>query len=268
MTDVFDGDRLLQAVDVARAALIDDGQQPGAHLDAGVEGDWAVAHYFAADIPGYRGWQWCVVLSGAPGSDEITVSEVVLLPGEGSLLAPTWVPWIERVAAGDLGPGDVLAADPDDVRLVPNQIDTEDEFHLDPDDDDPEDIGQIAGELGLGRRRLLSPEGRDEAAQRWFDGDFGPASEMAQAAPYPCCTCGFYVPLGGALRPAFGACANEYAADGRVVAADYGCGAHSDVAPPKGGEGSPAYDAYDDGAVEIVEITPEPATVGADADGS
>ncbi|MCR5980634.1 DUF3027 domain-containing protein [Gordonia jinghuaiqii] len=254
MTQVSDGGRLLEAVDIARAALLDEGQQPGAHRRSVVEGEWAVAHYFDAELAGYRGWQWCVVLAGAPGTDEITLSEVVLLPGEGSLLAPPWVPWVERVVSGDLAPGDLLAAEPDDTRLVPNQIDTGDEFRFESDSPEPDDIGQIAGELGLGRKRLLSREGRADAAQRWYDGDFGPTSEMAQAAPYSCCTCGFYVPLAGALRAGFGACANEYAADGRVVSAEYGCGAHSDVQPPKG-DGSPAYDAYDDGAVEVVSIT-------------
>lgn len=254
VTEVSDGDRLLAAVDIARAALVDEGQQPGAHRRSVAEGEWAAAHYFDAELAGYRGWQWCVVLAGAPGSDEITLSEVVLLPGDGSLLAPPWVPWAERVASGDLAPGDLLAAEPDDVRLVPNQIDTGDEFRFDSESEDPDDIGQIVGELGLGRRRLLSPEGREQAAQRWYDGDFGPGSEMAQAAPHPCCTCGFYVPLSGALRAGFGACANEYAADGRVVSAEYGCGAHSDISPPKG-DGSPAYDAYDDGALEVVSTS-------------
>ena len=41
-------------------------------------------------------------------------------------------------------------------------------------------------------------------------------------------TCGFFLPLAGSLRMALGACGNAYApADGRVVTADYGCGAHS-----------------------------------------
>ncbi|MGV9711099.1 DUF3027 domain-containing protein [Gordonia sp. NPDC003424] len=264
MTLAFDGDRLLAAVDVARQALLDDGHTPGAHLDAAVEGDWAVTHYFEADLVGYRGWQWCVVLAGAPGSDHVTVSEVVLLPGNDSLLAPHWVPWAQRVAPGDLSPGDVLAADLDDPRLVPNQIDTSDEFRFDSDEEDPDDIGQIAGELGLGRRRLLSPEGRDEAAQRWHDGDFGPNADMAAAAAYSCATCGFYLPLAGALRAGFGVCANEYAADGHVVAAGYGCGAHSDMSAPTG-DGSPAYDAYDDGALEIISVV---AAAGAGTDES
>ncbi|NDK92415.1 DUF3027 domain-containing protein [Gordonia desulfuricans] len=255
VTGVVDGPRLLDAVDIARAALIEDGHRPGEHRHAVAEGEWAAAHYFDADLIGYRGWQWCVVVAGAPGSDEVTVSEVVLLPGDGALLSPSWVPWSKRVAPGDLSAGDVLAADPDDVRLVPNQIDTGDEFVADPDE-----IAQISGALGLGRKRLLSREGRDEAAQRWYDGDFGPGSEMAQAAQFPCCTCGFYIPLSGSLRAAFGACANEFSADAHVVSAEYGCGAHSDMVAPKG-EGTPAFDAFDDGVLEIVAVS---AGAGAD----
>lgn len=262
----MNGDRLLAAVDVARSALVEDGAEPGRHLDATSEGEWAAAHYFEADLPGYRGWQWCVVLAGAPGSDHITVSEIALLPGTDALLAPAWVPWSERIATGDLNAGDVLAAEPDDPRLVPGQIDTGDEFiqesETDPVGDsqtDPEDIAQALGEIGLGRRRLLSREGRDDAAQRWYDGEFGPTSEMAIAATYPCCSCGFYIPLSGALRGAFGACANEYSADGRVVSAEYGCGAHSDMRAPDGDK-SPIYDAFDDGALELVDIPAAPAT--------
>ncbi len=262
MTLAFDGDRLLAAATQARDALIADGQTPGTHVESTREGDWAAAHYFEADLPGYRGWQWCVVLAGSPGTEDITVSEIVLLPGDDALLSPSWIPWAERIASGDLGPGDVLAAPADDPRLVPNQIDTSDEFRLDSEDIDPDDVGQVVGELGLGRRRLLSPDGRLDAAERWYDGDFGPTSEMAQAAAFPCCSCGFYIPLSGAMRAAFGVCANEYSADGHVVSAEYGCGGHSDV-KVAGGEGSPAYDAYDDGAVEIVAREPAPA--GADA---
>ena len=237
---------LLDAVESARAALEADGEHPGDHRAAIPEGDWAVAHYFDSDIPGYQGWQWCVVVAGSPANDDVTISETALLPADGALLAPDWVPWSQRVESGDLTPGDVLAAEDDDPRLVPNQIDTGDEFLADDDD-----VAQVAGELGLGRRRVLSREGRDDAAQRWYDGDFGPESEMAQAAPFSCGTCGFYIPLSGALRAAFGACANELAADGRVVSAEYGCGAHSDVEPHRG-EGSPAYEAFDDGVLEIV----------------
>jgi hypothetical protein len=52
---------------------------------------------------------------------------------------------------------------------------------------------------------------------------------MAKAAPGHCRGCGFLQPLGGLLGQAFGLCANEFGADGRVVALGYGCGAHSSV---------------------------------------
>ena len=74
----------------------------------------------------------------------------------------------------------------------------------------------------------MSHEGRGDAFGRWSAGEFGPGSPMARQAPGPCATCGFYLPLAGSLRQMLGACGNAYApADGRVVTADYGCGAHS-----------------------------------------
>ena len=50
----------------------------------------------------------------------------------------------------------------------------------------------------------------------------------------------------------FGVCANEIAADGHVVDAEYGCGAHSDT-PASPGTGSPVCDPYDDDALDLVE---------------
>ena len=42
----------------------------------------------------------------------------MLLPGDGALVAPAWVPWKDRVAKGDLGPGDLVPVAADDLRLV------------------------------------------------------------------------------------------------------------------------------------------------------
>jgi hypothetical protein len=88
----------------------------------------------------------------------------------------------------------------------------------------------VANEVGLGRERVLSLEGRDDAAQRWYDGDRGPSSPIADAAPARCVSCGFLVRVAGPLGTLFGVCANgNVADDGRVVAFDHGCGGHSDV---------------------------------------
>ena len=56
----------------------------------------------------------------------------------------------------------------------------------------------------------------------------------------------------------FGVCANELSADGQVVDAEYGCGAHSDT-PAPAGSGSPLYDPFDDGVIEVVEPPAPPA---------
>ena len=65
-------------------------------------------------------------------------------------------------------------------------------------------------ELGLGRKRVLSAEGREAAAQRWYEGECGPHAEVAAKAPAPCSSCGFFLPMAGALRSFFGVCANEW----------------------------------------------------------
>lgn len=228
------------AVDLARAAAeaVAPAGTVGEPVARDVEGDRVVTHYFASLSPAYVGWRWAVTVARASRAKVPTVDEVVLLPGEGALLAPEWLPWQERVAPGDLGVGDLLPPEPDDPRLEPGYTGSD---ALDPQDDP---VGTAAlrpeqWELGLGRVQVLSAWGRDEAAERWHDGDFGPDASMAKAAPAACASCGFLLPVGGALGQQFGLCANEMSpADGRVVDLGYGCGAHSE-APVIEGTGIP-----------------------------
>ena len=99
---------------------------------------------------------------------------------------------------------------------------------------------QVARDLGLGRVRTLSPEGRELAAQRWYDGDGGPDSPLARSAPDSCSTCGFLMRVAGPLAETFGVCANGDANDdGRIVSFDHGCGAHSEVRLAKRHEPQP-----------------------------
>ena len=237
VTAVLDG-----AVEQARAAILEySGDTVGEYLGVGYDDANAATHRFLANLPGYCGWQWAVVVAAHPGAEQATISEVVLVPGPTALVAPGWVPWEERVRPGDLGPGDLLAPQRDDPRLVPGHAATGDPA-----------VDDIAVELGLGRRQVLSEWGRDDAAQRWHDGEYGPQSPMARSTRLVCRECGFYLPLAGALGGMFGVCANELSADGHVVDAEYGCGAHSDTAGPAG-SGSPLYDPYDDGVLELLE---------------
>lgn len=242
-------DRVLaEAVDLARRAAEEAAERPsevGSHREVVVEGDYLVSHLFECLSPGYRGWFWSVTLARAPRFRTPTVCETVLLPGPDAILAPEWVPWRERLQPGDLGPGDMLPAPADDPRLEPGYAATSDE-----------DADRFAfWELGLGRPRVLSAQGRRLAAQRWYDGDHGPFTPHAQAAPGRCSTCGFLVLLAGALRQAFGVCANEMSpSDGAVVSLDHGCGAHSEavVEPAHGSEPL----VLDETGIETLDVGP------------
>jgi hypothetical protein len=215
-------------VDAARAALLEetDADTVGGHLGHVVEGEHVVTHQFACTLPGYRGWHWSVTVALAPGSDRVTIDEIVLMPGGEAIVAPAWVPYRERIQPGDLSPGDLLPVADDDPRLVPTYS-----FGDDPlDADEKAQVRAVAQELYLGRVRTLSLEGMDLATQRWYSGDQGPSSPIAQAAPDQCWSCGFLVRLAGPLAQTFGVCANGAANDdGRVVSLDHGCGAHSEV---------------------------------------
>ena len=210
------------AVELARAAAVEEAGNParvGDHLGVQAEGERIVLHRFACRMRSYTGWHWAVVLTRASRSKAATVNDVVLLPGDEAVLAPDWVPWSERLRPGDLGVGDLLPTAVDDPRLALRGGDVEELSDT-----------ETFLEWGLGRARVLSAEGRDEAAERWYDGDGGPEAPIARAAPAACETCGFHIRLVGALGRLFGVCGNAYAPDdGRVTALDHGCGGHSEA---------------------------------------
>lgn len=212
------------AIEQAREALVEvtEPGQVGEHLRAEPAGERLVTHVFDCTMPGYRGWSWVVVLSRAPRAKAATVAETALLPGEGALLAPAWEPWAERLKPSDVGADDLLPFQEQDERLEQGYEATGDE--------DEDRVAQW--ELGLGRERVLSPEGRAEAAERWTEGEFGPRQTSHRGrrgtVTATCSSCGFLSLLSGSLRTEFGVCTNEWSpADGRVVHLGYGCGSHS-----------------------------------------
>ena len=213
---------LLGATDLARGAL-EEVAEPGTvgeHLGMDQLEERLGMHWFECTSPGYRGWRWGVSVARVPRAKVATVCETNLLPGPDAVLAPEWLPYAERLAPGDVGAGDVLPYRPDDPNL---------EYGFEATGD--EDVDQMAFfELGLGRPRVLSAEGREAAATRWYAGESGPTSEVAVKASERCTTCGYFLPMAGALRVTFGVCANEWSpSDGRVVSLDHGCGAHSET---------------------------------------
>ena len=229
------------AVDLARAAAEAhaDVLSVGEHLGVVGEDVRLATHYFACTHPGYRGWRWAVTVVRAARARSVTVNEVCLLPGETALLAPRWLPWSDRVRAGDVTPGALLPTPDDDPRVEPGF--TGGDAARDAEPAEWLQTRAVVSELGLGRERVLSPYGRDEAVERWLDGDGGPGAEMARLAPAPCVSCAYFVRLSGSLGRAFGMCANEYSPrDGAVVHVGYGCGAHSDVVEERRGVDLPS----------------------------
>ena len=215
------------AIELARHALeeITDPITVGEYLAAAPEAERLVTHLFDCTLSGYRGWRWAVTLSRVPRSRTATVCEMALLPGEEALLAPAWVPWAERLEPGDITRSDRLPRKETDERLEPGWEAT------------GEDADAVAlDQLDLGRPRVLSAQGVASAAERWYGGDHGPDAEGVRKAHATCSTCGFFLPMAGALRAIFGVCANEWAADdGSVVSLDHGCGAHSETDLPDQG---------------------------------
>lgn len=217
---------LAGAVEVAKSAAVEDAEHPshvGEHLGTYMVAERLAAHTFACTMRGYVGWQWTVTLARVPRGRIATVCEVHLLPTADAILAPEWLPWSQRLQPGDIGPGDVLPFTQDDPRLVEGYKPTGNE-----------EEDQVAiEELALARARILSETGRDEAAKRWYEGSQGPRSQGSLQSAASCGSCGFLVPLQGALGQVFGVCANAWSPDdGKVVALGHGCGGHSETDVP------------------------------------
>lgn len=210
------------------------GEEIGEHLGVTSPQQGLAIHRFASITPGYRGWEWVVVLSSVPDARdvrEITVNEATLQAGKKATLAPEWVPYEERVRPGDLRPGDVLPPRADDDRLA--------EWR------ELNETGDGGAPRNPRSDRTLSQTGLSAALGRWRSGNFGPSSAYARQAEHECRSCAFFLPL-GSVDTGVGACTNEFSADGRIVAEDYGCGAHS-ASEDDAVERGKGYEAFDDG---------------------
>ena len=166
---------LFAAVDLAREAAVGIAEPDtvGDHEGAVMDAERLATHYFTCTAAAYPGWRWAVTVARAPRSKKATVCEANLVPGEGALLSPEWLPYDQRLRPGDIGAGDVLPYIEEDQRLVPGFEATGEE-----------DVDEAAQwELGLGRKRVLSSEGREAAAQRWYDGEHGPTHAGRRAGP-------------------------------------------------------------------------------------
>ncbi|WP_314651135.1 DUF3027 domain-containing protein [uncultured Microbacterium sp.] len=151
-------ERLVGAHDLALQALreITPASTIGPAAGYFVEDDGTVSLRFENRLAGYPGWYWIVTVARVD-DDEPTVLEAELLPGDGSLLAPEWVPWAERLAeyrahqaelaeqsaaaAADDSGSDAEDGTEDDESddLDDETDDVEDDLDLDDEEDDEDD---------------------------------------------------------------------------------------------------------------------------------
>jgi hypothetical protein len=122
---------------IARQALgeITHPSNVGAIRDVVVADDVATVR-FSTTQGGYPGWYWTVSIAVNPGL-EPSVLETELMPAEGALVAPDWVPWADRLE-------DYLAQQAADAELDDDDHDDDDDDDDDDDFDDEVDGGHLA----------------------------------------------------------------------------------------------------------------------------
>jgi hypothetical protein len=97
----------------------------GKFLGTSTEDKDTTNYRFESKLTGYVGWEWNVVIFQGKKADAASVSEVVLLPGKESIVAPNWVPWSERRAELEKNKAEELPA-PDLEVTEDSEPDTKD----------------------------------------------------------------------------------------------------------------------------------------------
>lgn len=113
----------------------------------------SVSVSYPSSQPGYPGWHWIVSVSSVPGV-EPSVLELGLLPAEGALVSPEWVPWADRLEEYLLHEKELKDQESED-----EDDDEDDAFDLD-DDVDGVDIDQL--DLDLDPAPLEVPDEPDD----------------------------------------------------------------------------------------------------------
>lgn len=130
----------------------------GALRDVVVADDVATVR-FATTQGGYPGWYWTVSIAVNPGL-EPSVLETELMPAEGALLAPDWVPWADRLEdylaqqaleGGATGEGIELEEDGRHGELDDDELDDDDDDDDDEDEDDDDEDDEDDDDLDGGR---------------------------------------------------------------------------------------------------------------------
>lgn len=106
----------------------------GLFVDMIDEGDEVYTYLFETKQKGYVGWRWSVTVFD--GLEEPTVSEVLLMPGENSLVAPKWIPWSERLADWKALQAELERQAAEEAALAAEEGDDEDADEDSADDED------------------------------------------------------------------------------------------------------------------------------------
>ena len=131
------------AFEVAYAALLEITPVESIGDPAGevVESEGVVSVLFDCALPGYPGWKWTVSVATVEGSAPSAL-EVELMPSEGALLSPDWVPWSDRLAdykAAQIAAGEELDESVDDSDDSDDDSDEADDADESDDDDETDD---------------------------------------------------------------------------------------------------------------------------------
>ncbi|MEY4425382.1 MAG: hypothetical protein RJB56_1009 [Actinomycetota bacterium] len=127
----------------------------GSIVDTIDEGEGVTTFLFEAKLKGYVGWRWSITVFEQSDSSGATISEVLLMPGPDSLVAPDWVPWSERLAdykalqaeleaqaALEAAEAEDADEDEDDDEDESDEV-VQDEFDTDEAEDSTEEISDV-----------------------------------------------------------------------------------------------------------------------------
>ena len=109
----------------------------GDFIESKIEDDGSQTFLFRSRLKGYVGWHWTVNLFEDAETAGVTVSEVLLMPGDEALIAPDWVPWSERLADYKALQAELAA------QAAAEGEDSEDSEESDEDSEDDEDSDEI-----------------------------------------------------------------------------------------------------------------------------
>lgn len=125
----------------------------GFFIEAVAEDEGVTTYLYEGKLKGYVGWRWSISVYQAEEGEAPTISEVLLVPGPESLVAPDWIPWSERLAdykalQAELEAQAALDAEENDVEDVEEEVESEEDDvelvdALDPADELAEDADAV-----------------------------------------------------------------------------------------------------------------------------